>query len=303
MKQTMIQKLSKGSHIPCPEGLTPFFTSKDNCLTLYEGEPIKIMRLFPSECFDLIFVVAPYFISQKGRIHHSENLPFLKQSSWNRTEVHQRNFDFTKSWLSECQRLMKSNAAIWISGINEIIHIVGCALEELDFKILNGITLTKTSIPKQSFRCFADASRTILWAGRHRKCKHTFNYKLMKFLNNGKQMKSVWSMESLSEEKNSVQFLSEKPLALLERIIIASTKEGNVIFDPFARTSTAGIAASRLKRNFVGIEQESEYLELSIKRYKREFVKCGYSALLNLERKIDDNFKKPAPEATLFPTK
>ena len=259
------------------------------------------MKLFPSECFDMIFVDAPFFISKRGKVHFSQDIPFEKQSKWNRTEVHQRNYDFTKKWLSECQRLMKPNASIWISGINEIIHIVGCVLAELDFKILNGITLTKTSSPKQSFRCFADASRTILWVGRHKKCKHTFNYKLMKFLNNGKQMKSVWSLEELaSTDKRFKKQTAIKPLALLERIIAASTHEDDIILSPFTRSSTAGVASSRLKRKFVGIEQEPEYLDISIKRYKKEFLKYGYSNLLNIEKRIDNHYKNTESSLTLF---
>jgi site-specific DNA-methyltransferase (adenine-specific) len=184
---------------------------------------------------------------------------------------------------------MKPNATIWISGTNHIIHIVGFALEELGFKILNDITWVKTNPPPNlSCRYFTHATETILWAGRDSKTRHTFNYKLMKALNSGKQMQSVWRLDAPSrEEKVFGKHPTQKPLALLERIIAASTNEGNLALDPFTGSSTTGIASSRLKRQFVGLELEKEYLELSRKRYKLEFIEYGFSRLLNI--KIKDN--------------
>jgi site-specific DNA-methyltransferase (adenine-specific) len=195
---------------------------------------------------------------------------------------------------------MKPNATIWISGTNHIIHIVGFALEELGFKILNDITWVKTNPPPNlSCRYFTHATETILWAGRDNKTRHTFNYKLMKALNSGKQMTSVWRLDAPSrEEKIFGKHPTQKPLALLERIIAASTNEKELILDPFSGSSTTGIAANRLKRSFAGIELEKSFIDLSINRFEKDSIEKDTSTIMRIEKQIMMN--KNADESRNF---
>ena len=151
------------------------------------------------------------------------------------------------------------------------IYSIGMALEEEGFKILNNITWQKTNPPPNlACKTFTHSTETILWAKKDlKKGKYTFNYSLMKELNNNKQMKDVWttSLTKPSEKKNG-RHPTQKPLEILERIILASTNENDLILDPFCGSSTTGIAAAKLKRNYIGIDNEKEYLDLSIRRYK-----------------------------------
>jgi len=164
---------------------------------------------------------------------------------------------------------MKPDATIWVSGTSHIIHIVGCCLEELGFKTLNDITWVKPNPPPNlSCRYFTHATETILWARRDPKRPHTFNYRLMKRLNGGKQMKSVWTIQPpRRDEKVFGKHPTQKPLALLERIIAASTNENALVLDPFSGSGTTGIAAARLRRSFVGLELANGFLDMGVRRF------------------------------------
>jgi len=163
---------------------------------------------------------------------------------------------------------MKEDATIWISGTMHNIFSIGQILIELDFKILNIITWQKTNPPPNfSCRYFTHSTEQIIWARKNAKVPHYFNYELMKEINDGKQMKDVWLLPAIAKwEKSCGKHPTQKPLLLLTRIILASTKQGSWILDPFTGSSTTGIAANLLKRNFLGIDIEKEYLELSKKR-------------------------------------
>lgn len=149
-----------------------------------------------------------------------------------------------------------------------MIHSVGYAMQQLGMKILNDITWEKPNPPPNlSCRYFTHSTETIIWAAKNEKSKHVFNYETMRHINNGKQMKSVWTMPAPNgTEKLFGKHPTQKPVQLLERIIVASTNEGALVFDPFSGSSTTGVAAVLSKRRFVGCELESEFIQLSIKR-------------------------------------
>lgn len=170
------------------------------------------------------------------------------------------------------QKSTKDNGTIWISGTLHNIYSIGMALEQEGFKIINNITWQKTNPPPNlGCRCFTHSTETILWAKKNeKKSRHFFDYQKMKEINGGKQMKDVWtgSLTKLSE-KTEGSHPTQKPEYLLEKIILASTKEGQIILDPFCGSGTTGVVAVRHRRKFIGIDVSKEYLEICKKRLER----------------------------------
>jgi len=282
------------SSVPSPDGVSPYFVGNDGRFVLYQGDCRELMGKFPERSFDLIFADPPYFLSNDGITCHAGKMVSVNKGKWDRSRGFKDSYRFTTEWLSTCRRLLRPNGAIWISGTSHIIHIIGCVLDELGYKILNDITWVKPNPPPNlSCRYFTHATETIIWAGRDKKCRHKFNYKLMKRINGGKQMKSVWQIDAPARaEKLFGKHPTQKPLALLERIIAASSDENDVILDSFSGSATTGIAAARMNRRSVGLELEIEFLELSKKRFQREFVEAGYSPLLDYERQTNADIAK-----------
>ena len=178
---------------------------------------------------------------------------------------------FNKKWIGECYRILKDTGTIWISGTLHNIYSIGMALEEEGFKILNNITWQKTNPPPNlACKTFTHSTETILWARRDLKnVKYTFNYEVMKQMNGNKQMKDVWTTSlTKPSEKKQGKHPTQKPLEILDKIILASTKENDLILDPFCGSSTTGISAVKLNRKYIGIDNKKEYLDLSIRRYE-----------------------------------
>ncbi len=180
--------------------------------------------------------------------------------------------DFNRKWLSLCREKLKDNGTIWISGTHHNIFSIANILTELGYKILNVITWAKTNPPPNiSCRFFTFSTEFIIWARKYPKVPHKYNYALMKAINDGKQMTDVWRFPSIARwEKSCGKHPTQKPLALLSRIILASTNRGDWILDPFSGSSTTGIAANLCCRRFLGIEQIEEYALLS--RLRREEI-------------------------------
>ena len=258
--------------LPRPGDVGAAFLSSDRRFALYHGDCLELMPLFEGESFDLVFADPPYFLSNGGITCHAGKMVPVNKGKWDRSLGFEGNYRFTREWLSACQRLLKPNGTIWVSGTSHIIHIVGCCLDELGYKILNDITWVKPNPPPNlSCRYFTHATETLIWAARSKKSKHRFNYPLMKRINRGKQMTSVWAIAApRREEKAQGKHPTQKPLALLERIITAATDDGDAVLDPFSGSGTTGIAAVRLNRRYVGIEADQEYIDLSTKRYENE---------------------------------
>ncbi|MCX8037011.1 MAG: site-specific DNA-methyltransferase [Candidatus Sumerlaeia bacterium] len=230
----------------------------------------RLIRIYPEGKFDMIFCDPPYFLSNGGITCHGGKMVVVDKGDWDRSSGPEINHEFNKSWLSRCKALLKENATIWVSGTHHVIYSVGFAMQQLGMKILNDITWEKPNPPPNlSCRYFTHSTETIIWAAKNSKSRHTFNYEKMRAINGNKQMKTVWRIPAPSaEEKIFGKHPTQKPIALLERIIIASTNEGDLIFDPFAGSSTTGVAAIRTGRRFVGVEIEPEFINLSIRRLK-----------------------------------
>ena len=247
------------------------FYFEESTFKLINNDTFDTLKQFDEKSFDMIFADPPYFLSNNGITCSSGRMVSVNKGNWDKALSVNDKYEFNRKWIHECYRILKDEGTIWISGTLHNIYSIGMALEEEGFKILNNITWQKTNPPPNlACKTFTHSTETILWAKKDlKKVKYTFNYALMKELNNNKQMKDVWttSLTKPSEKKNG-RHPTQKPLEILERIILASTNENDLILDPFCGSSTTGIAAVKLKRNYIGIDNEKEYLDLSIRRYK-----------------------------------
>lgn len=232
-----------------------------NCLEVMD----KLIEKYPDGKFDMIFADPPYFLSNGGISCHAGKMVKVDKGKWDKSKGAEVNHQFNYEWLSRCQKLLMPNGSIWVTGTHHVIHSVGFAMQQLRMKILNDITWEKPNPPPNlSCRYFTHSTETVIWARKSEKARHIFNYQAMREANNGKQMKSVWIIKSPSkDEKKFGKHPTQKPLQLLERIIVASTKPGDLIFDPFAGSSTSGIAAMLQGRKYVGCELENDYISLS----------------------------------------
>ncbi|MDD5344595.1 MAG: site-specific DNA-methyltransferase [Smithella sp.] len=251
------------------------FRDDENNAWLYHANCIEFMDMliskYPNGKFDMIFADPPYFLSNGGITCHAGKMVKVDKGKWDKSSGPEMNHEFNTAWLSRCQKLLNPNGTIWVSGTQHVIHSVGYAMQQLEMKILNDITWEKPNPPPNlSCRYFTHSTETIIWAAKNAKTKHCFNYSTMREINFGKQMKSVWSfMAPNRNEKEFGKHPTQKPVQLLRRIILASTNEGDFVFDPFAGSSTTGVAAIILRRKFVGCELEDDFLSLSIKRLKQ----------------------------------
>lgn len=250
------------------------FIDKESGIYLYQTECIKFMDIlienYPEGIFDMIFADPPYFLSNGGITCYAGKMTKVDKGEWDKSRGVIENHEFNLAWLSRCQKLLKKDGTIWVSGTHHVIYSVGFAMQQLGMKILNDISWEKPNPPPNlSCRYFTHSTETIIWAAKNKYSKHYFNYEEMRNLNKGKQMKTVWTIQAAnSEEKKFGKHPTQKPIQLLERIILASTRQGELIFDPFAGSSTTGVAAINLGRSFVGCEFEDDYISLSVKRLK-----------------------------------
>lgn len=254
-----------------------YFKSDDGKFTLLNEDVFEVLPKFVFE-FDMIFADPPYFLSNNGLTVKNGKITSVNKGKWDKSYGHEEVNNFNREWLSLVRGKMKPNATIWISGTVHNIFSIGQVLSELGFKILNIITWEKTNPPPNfSCRYFTHSTEQIIWARKEEKTPHYFNYKLMKQLNDNKQMKDVWKLPAISKwEKSCGKHPTQKPLSLLTRLILASTENGAWILDPFTGSSTTGISANLLGRNFLGIDKELEYLEISKER-KKEIENPGIS--------------------------
>ena len=239
---------------------------------LYQANCLEIMDMIiakhPHGCFDMIFADPPYFLSNGGITCQGGKMVKVDKGKWDKSQGADVNHAFNVEWLSRCQKLLKPNGTIWVSGTMHVIYSIGFALQQIGFKLLNDIAWEKPNPPPNlACRYFTHSTETVLWAAKNDKSKHYFNYDLMRKYNGDKQMKSVWRFTAPgSAEKEHGKHPTQKPLVLLQRCIEAATKPGDFVFDPFAGSSTTGVAALRLNRKFCGVELEDAFVALSIKR-------------------------------------
>ncbi len=248
-----------------------------NNTSLYLGNCMEVLKKIKKNSIDMIFADPPYGLSNNGITCQNGKMISVNKGNWDKSKGIDEDFKFHNQWIKSCKRVLKPNGTIWISGTYHSIYACGFALQKNGFKILNDISWYKpNAAPNLSCKYFTASHETIIWAIKEADERHTFNYETMKngnwhekdiIKNDGKQMRSVWSISTPSKkEKEFGKHPTQKPLKLLERIILSSTNENDIVLDPFTGSSTTGVIAKQFNRQFIGIDTEKEYLDLSIKR-------------------------------------
>lgn len=278
---------------------------KKTNFTLYQANTLDFLEEIPESSIDMIFADPPYFLSSGSFSCQNGKMVSVKKGDWDLSNGTKNNFEFHSEWIEKSRRILKPNGTIWISGTYHSIYQCGFALELNKFHFLNDIVWFKPNAsPNLSCRFFTASHETLIWARKEKKEKHTFNYKAMVdwdnnyqkgikcnhcgtkdlyeiFHEKGKQMRSVWAINTPQKtEKAFGKHPTQKSAELLKRIVLASTNKGDLILDPFTGSSTTGLVAYLFGRNFIGIDNEENYLDLSIKRFeeldknmKRKFSK------------------------------
>ncbi|MDE6886305.1 MAG: site-specific DNA-methyltransferase [Helicobacteraceae bacterium] len=245
----------------------PIFMSEDKLFKLYQGDCNEILPQFENK-FDLIFADPPYFLSNDGLSIQSGKIVSVNKGEWDKGENISDIDEFNLQWISNAKKALKNTGSILISGTYHNIFSLGGILQKLDFKILNIITWQKTNPPPNfSCRYLTHSTEQIIWARKSPKHKHIFNYEILKKLNGDKQMRDVWSFPAIAPwEKSFGKHPTQKPLALLVRLLLMASDRDSVVCDPFSGSSTTGIAANLLNRRFIGIEKENEFIKISMNR-------------------------------------
>lgn len=245
---------------------------------LYQADCLNILDELPENSVDMIFADPPYLLSNGGFTVHAGRRVSVNKGQWDKSNGLKKDFEFHLEWIQAARRVLKPHGTIWISGTYHSIYQCGFALQVAKFHILNDIAWFKPNAsPNLSCRYFTASHETLVWARKDKEAKHTFNYNFMKngiwledtLKKPGLQMRSVWSLGTPKPmEKRFGKHPTQKPFDLLKRIILASTKKGDLVLDPFTGSSTTGLAAYLYGRSFIGIDTEKQYLDLSIKRFE-----------------------------------
>ena len=244
-----------------------YYQSTDKNFSLYKGDSLQILSQISNQ-FDMIFADPPYFLSNGGKKIQGRRMVSVNKGEWDKKKSSDDIDKFNQEWINQCKPLLKDNGTIWVCGTYHNIFSVEKCLRNAGFRIINIITWQKSDpTPTWGNLHFNFSSEYIIWAKKTPMANHYFNYELMKQLNGGKLMPDVWKLPTVGLwEKTCGKHPTQKPLRLLYRIILASTKVGDIILDPFAGSSTTGIAANLLGRKFIGIEQDEDFLLLGKKR-------------------------------------
>lgn len=241
---------------------------------IYSGDCISVMNSLPEKSVDLVFADPPYNLQLGGELHRPDNSRVDGvDDAWDRFDSFQAYDAFTRDWLTAARRVLKDDGALWVIGSYHNIFRVGALLQELGFWMLNDVVWHKSN-PMPNFRGtrFTNAHETLIWCAKGPDAKYTFNYDAMKAMNDGTQMRSDWTLplctgaERLKADEGGKLHPTQKPESLLYRVLMASTKPGDVVLDPFFGTGTTGAAAKRLGRQYIGIEQDPAYIAAARKR-------------------------------------
>src|SRR5579863_5121856 len=266
----------------------PVFRDAKHHIRIFQADCLDVLAALPPDSVDLIFADPPYFLSNNGITCHAGRMVSVNKGEWDKLPGdelgparvrYDKVHEFNRAWLAACQRVLKPDGSIWVSGTSHVIHSVGFAMQQLGFKLLNDISWVKPNPPPNlSCRYFTHATETIIWAAKNKKSRHTFHYKLMKQTNGGKQMKSVSQIRPPEPwEKRYGKHPTQKPVALLERILLASTNEGDLVLDPFSGGGTTLLTAFRLNRRAIGCDLSLDYIHLSLRRLCSNLVQVDLS--------------------------
>jgi len=258
---------------------------------ILEGNCIDVMNSLPEGSIDAVFADPPYNLQLEGELLRPNNSKVdAVDDDWDQFDSFAAYDEFTREWLTAAKRVLKDDGALWVIGSYHNIFRIGTILQDLGFWILNDVIWRKTN-PMPNFRGkrFTNAHETLIWCSKGQKSKYTFNYEAMKALNEDVQMRSDWVLpictggERLKKDGKKAH-PTQKPESLLHRVILSSTEVGDTILDPFFGTGTTGAVAKKLGRNFLGIEQDRDYIDIALKRIK-EIPEAGDHSLLTTPSK------------------
>jgi modification methylase len=236
-----------------------------------DGDSLEVLRSIPSFSCDLVFADPPYNLQLGGDLHRPDNSRVdAVDDAWDKFDDFAAYDAFTRAWLSECRRILKPDGALWVIGSYHNIFRVGAALQDLGFWILNDVIWRKSN-PMPNFRGvrFTNAHETLIWAAPSKGARVTFNYDVAKAMNDDVQMRSDWTLplctgaERIKDEEGRKAHPTQKPEALLARVILTTTQKGGIILDPFLGSGTTAAMAKRLGRRFIGIERDPAYASVA----------------------------------------
>jgi len=245
--------------------------------TIIEGDCLEALAGLPAGCADLVFADPPYNLQLGGELLRPDNSKVdAVDDDWDQFASFEAYDAFTKDWLSACRRILKPDGSLWVIGSYHNIFRVGSILQDLGFWILNDVIWRKSN-PMPNFKGarFTNAHETLIWAARSRGPRYTFNYDAMKMANDELQMRSDWTLalctgeERIKGADGQKAHPTQKPEALLHRVLVASSKPGDLVVDPFFGAGTTGAVAKRLGRRFIGIEREPTYVAIARERIAR----------------------------------
>ncbi len=265
----------------------PGTAEREPSWALVQADCVETLERLPPRSVDLVFADPPYNLSNGGTTCRSGRRASVDKGAWDRSGGTARDHAFHSRWLGACRRVLKPSGTLWVSGTQHVIFSVGYALQELGFHLLNTITWYKpNAAPNLACRFFTHSTEILLWASptRTRPLAHRFNYREMKVANGGKQMRDLWQISEPPEpggpqvvwalptpgprEKLHGRHPTQKPLALLERVLAASAAPGDLVLDPFCGSGTTGVAALRAGCRFLGVERSDEYVQLAARRLR-----------------------------------
>ena len=290
--QAMVSGVLSAAPVPV---IAPVFADDGAGIALYEADALALLPRFAPESFDAVFADPPYFLSGGGMTCQSGKRVSVNKGAWDEPTTLQAMHEFNRAWLAACFRLLKPNGTIFVTGTHHNIHSVGFALLERGYKILNDLAWHKGQIRRRICRAGILPMRreTVLWARKDTPdARHYFDYAAMKADNGGKQMQSLWHIKPPApREKRYGKHPTQKPEALLDRIIRAATRPGDAVLDPFCGSGTTGVVCARLGRGFVGVEREAEYLEKAVLRIRDELCPARLVKVINRVRERKARYK------------
>jgi site-specific DNA-methyltransferase (adenine-specific) len=256
---------------------------------VYRVDCVELMRLMPAGSVDAIFADPPYRVSGGGLTVKSGRLAPVDKGEWDRSRGFRKDHEFNVRWLRAARRVLRPDGTLWVTGTHHIIFSLGFALQQLGFRIINSLVWQKPDPPPNALHtAFTHAHETLIWASKARGARHTFNYDLINGPDPGSQMSSVWRIPTVPKrEKVHGYHPTQKPLRVVRRALLASTREGDLVFDPFCGSGTTAVAAKELNRFFVGAELEEEFAELAGRR-------IGATVRGSVLRKISEQFRTKA---------
>ncbi|MFW5804138.1 MAG: DNA-methyltransferase [bacterium] len=260
--------------------MEPYYSRKN--VRIYNEDVVEVLNALPDNCIDLIFADPPYNLSNGGFTCHAGRRASVNKGKWDKSKGIEEDYNFHYKWIEACNRVLKPNGSLWISGTYHSIYTCGYILQQQGWHFINDICWYKpNAAPNLACRMFTASHETLIWVRKNKRAKHFFNYDLVKsmdwkedFLKKpSKQMRSVWAIFTPKNgEKKYGKHPTQKPEALLERIVLACSQENDIILDPFCGSATTGVAALKNTRKFVGIDAEKDYLDrIAIPRIKDVF--------------------------------